>query len=230
MHYGFMPNDNVEVALPEPDSVLAVQMADPPSSHMLRRNLLQGLGLPPGGSDEDDNEDSDEDEKRQEASKPIDSMALSEDGLAALVLQEEPPAAVRGGAAGALHSGGSGEPREVGETKLLCTLRIRRMSEHRLVQCAQHGSVRQCCTTPAEQSAVEAAVWEDYEALAQAASASIEQQGMASTHAVGQDGAGVLSGHQNMGAAARYRRNSLRFLAGLRERAAAKRTALVGAP
>ena len=106
------------------------------------------------------------------------------------------------------------------------------MSEHRLVQCAQHGSVRQCCTTPAEQSAVEAAVWEDYEALARAAFASIEQQGMASTHVVGQEreGAGVLSGHQNMGAAARYRRNSLRFLAGLRERAAAKRTALVGAP
>ena len=36
-----------------------------------------------------------------------------------------------------------GAPREEGEAKVLCTLRIRRLPESVLMGCAQHGSLRQ---------------------------------------------------------------------------------------
>ncbi len=156
MHYGFLSNDLVEAALPTPEAA-NLDMAGPSSSLGMRRNVLQMLGLPAPIDG-----DADEDAASADVAAPI--ALAGADGLAAFSIQEAP--ATTSQQRGIRSEQEEVKPRD--ETKLLCTLRIRRLPMQTLATCVQHGSIRACCTASAAPE-VETAVWLDYAAMAELA-------------------------------------------------------------
>lgn len=196
MHYGFMPNDLVEAALPTPEFV-NLDMAGPPSSADMRRNLLRMLGLL--AHEVNGNTETSEEAITigSDGAIPLDALAGA-DGLAAFPIQEAPPRMRQ------QHGDGIEEavtPRD--ESRLLCTLRIRRLPVQVLTACVQHGSIRACCGAAAEPQ-IEAAVWLDYATMVEAAQ-------------------NILGDEKDEASFAQvtkqYRANLRRFLRGLEERA-----------
>ena len=190
MHYGFLPNDLVEAALPTPEFA-NLDMAGPSSSLGMRRNLLQMLGLPTPVDGE-----AGEDTASVGVAAPI--PLAGADGLAAFSIQEAPATMSQ---QHGVRSEEAVTPRD--ETALLCTLRIRRLPVQTLATCAQHGSIRACCTATAAPE-VETAVWLDYAAMAELAHSLLGNEGEEASFAP---------------VAQRYRGNLRRFLRGLEERA-----------
>jgi hypothetical protein len=190
MHYGFLPNNLVEAALPTPEFA-NLDMAGPSSSLGMRRNLLQMLGLPTPIDG-----DAGEDTASAGVAAPI-SLAGA-DGLAAFSIQEASATMSQ------QHGVRSEETVKLrDETTLLCTLRIRRLPVQTLATCAQHGSIRACCTATAAPE-VETAVWLDYAAMAELAHSLLGNEGEEASFAP---------------VTQQYRGNLRRFLRGLEERA-----------